>query len=127
MKAERRAAERQKVHPLKVTNFTSLDHMTLLSRNGHIVNASVTGFLLELSRKDIVPKELREGLSLEMLKGDKVLLRLEEMNLEISGTIARTQRSKDKYRIAIDFSDDAPEFWRECLMDLLPRPGEIDK
>ncbi len=54
-------------------------------------------------------------------------MHLEEMNLEVSGVITRTQLlGKKGFYIAVDYSEEAPEYWRECLMDLLPKPGELD-
>jgi hypothetical protein len=126
-KMNRRVAARQEVNPLEINGFTSLDHMTLLSRKGFIVDASSSGFLLHMKRTDLVPKQFRNTLSLKPLEGDQVLLTIPAMNLEIGGVIARTRRiSKDLYEIAIDYSADAPEYWRECLVDLLPRPGEFE-
>lgn len=124
---DRRVAPREDFEPIAITGFTSLDHKTLLARTGHIVEASITGFLLHLKRKDLVPKKFREVLSLEELEGDHVMLRISPLSLEIGGKIARTKRvSKDLFEIAIDFSEDAPEYWREALIDMLPRPGDYE-
>jgi glycine cleavage system aminomethyltransferase T len=50
------------------------------------------------------------------------------MNIEISGRIARTKLlGKQGFEIGIDYAEDAPEYWRECLVDLLPAPGEFDE
>lgn len=123
---KQRIAPRQKMEQLEITGFTSLDHMTLLSRAGFIVDASSSGFLIHVGRKDLVPKQFREKLSIEALEGDQVLLTIPLMNLEISGKIARTKRiNKDIYEIAIDYSDDSPEYWRELLLEMLPKPGEM--
>lgn len=120
--SERRIAPRETVDPILIRAFTSLDHMTLLSRKGAIVEASTTGFLLQLERKEIVPKQFQKELSLDALLGDKVVLMIDAMNLEIGGKIARTKRlTKDLFEIAIDYSEDAPEYWREALVDMLPR------
>jgi hypothetical protein len=122
----RRGGVRTEVEPLEIRGFTSLDHMTLLSRSGWIIDASKTGFLLHINRKDLVPRQFREALSVDELTGDQVILLIDKMNLEIGGKIARSQRvSKDLYEIAIDFSDDAPEYWRECLLELLPKSGDF--
>lgn len=124
---DRRYNPREELEPIEIRGFTSLDHMTLLSRSGLIVDASKTGFLLHVERKELVPKQFRDTLSIDVLVGDKVILMIDPLNLEIGGKIARTKRvSKDLYEIAIDFSEDAPEYWRECLLDLLPRPGDLD-
>lgn len=117
-------ALREDLEPLPIRSLTSIDHMTLLARQGWLVEASTTGFLLEVERKHLAPKVFRDSLSLKELEGDRVYLTIDAMNLEIGGTITRTHRlSKDRWQIAIDLRDDAPEYWRECLMEFLPRPG----
>jgi hypothetical protein len=127
MSSDRRIAPRESVDPIEIRGFTSLDHMTLLSRRGFIVEASTTGFLLNVDRKDLVPKQFKNELSLEALLGDKVILMIEPMNLELSGKIARTKRlTKDVFEIAIDYSEDSPEYWREILVDMLPRAADYD-
>lgn len=117
-------AAREDLEPLPIRGLTSIDHMTLLARKGFLVEASTTGFLLEIERRDLAPKIFRDSLSLQELEGDRVYLMIDAMNLEVGGTITRTKRvNKDRYQIAVDFREDAPEYWRECLLELLPRPG----
>ena len=117
-------ALRENLEPLSIRGLTSIDHMTLLARRGWLVEASTTGFLIEIERRDLAPKTFRDSLSLKELEGDKVYLMIDEMNLEVGGIIARTHRvNKDRWQIAIDFREDAPEYWRECLIELLPKPG----
>lgn len=117
-------ALRENLEPLPIRGLTSIDHMTLLARKGWLVEASTTGFLLEIERRDLAPKVFRDSLSLKELEGDKVYLMIDNMNLEVGGVITRTHRvTKDRWQIAIDFREDAPEYWRECLVELLPKPG----
>lgn len=123
---ERRVAPREKLKPIQVRGLTSLDHKTQLSRNAYIMDASVTGFLLHVDRKDIIPKEFRDSLSIAQLEGDRVILMIDPLNLEIAGKIARTRRlNKDTYEICVDFSADAPEYWRAALVDMLPRTQDF--
>ena len=117
-------AARESLEPLPIRGLTSIDHMTLLARKGFLVEASTTGFLLEIERRDLAPKSFRDSLSLKELEGDKVYLMIDAMNLEVGGVITRTHRlNKDRWQIAVDFREDAPEYWRECLLELLPKPG----
>lgn len=123
----RRVAPRKQVTPIHVAYVTSLDDFTKIARDADMVEASATGLLLHVKREHLLPASLRGNLNLDCLIGDKVFMRLEDMNLEISGTVARTQLlGKAGFLIAVDYSADAPEYWRECLMDLLPAPGEIE-
>lgn len=107
--------------------MSALENLARITKGGEIIEASITGFLMTVSRDDLVPQNLRKNLTLESLIGQKVILRLPQMNLEISGIIARTQlKGKKGFEIGIDYTADAPEYWRECLVDLLPAPGEFD-
>ncbi len=108
--------------------MSSLDSLTKLTRGGNIIEASVTGFLVTVTREDLVPVALRKNLTLDDLVGTKVLLHLPQMNLEVSGVIARTKFiGKKGFELGVDYTEDAPEYWRECLVDLLPAPGELDE
>lgn len=127
LKPSGRQGPRKGITPLEVATVSSLENLTKISRRGEIVQASVSGFLLMIKREDLVPQQLRRNLNIDALIGTRVMMHLPQMNLEISGRIARTQlMGKKGYAVGIDFSDDAPEYWRECLVDLLPIPGEID-
>ncbi len=126
-RTKRRSSPRKEVTPLQVSHLTALDDFTKIAKNGSVVQASSTGLLIHIDREDLVPQSLRKNLSLDCLIGDRVFFHLEEMNLEISGVIARTKLSGKKgFFIAVDYSEDAPEYWRECLTDLLPAPGELE-
>lgn len=127
-RVQKRASPRKEVEPLRVSNLTSLENFVRIARYGEVIEASANGLLLMVKRDDLVPTSLRGGLNIDALVGDKVFIHLEDMNLEISGTIKRTEfKGKKGFLIAVDYSSDAPEYWRECLMDLLPTPGELDQ
>ena len=127
MLKNRRLASRREITPLEVSSMSSLESLTKITKGGEIVEASTSGFLMNIKREDIVPLALRSTLTLDDIIGTKVLSHLPQMNLEISGKIARTKLvGKKGFEIGIDYSDDAPEYWRECLLDLLPAPGEFD-
>lgn len=125
MKAQKprkqRIAPRKDVSYLTLDGFSSLENLQKLAKHGEIIEASTSGLLIHFKREDFIPKELRSNLNLDSLLGHNVYMNIHEMNLEISGTITRTQfLGKKGFLVAIDYSSDAPEYWRECLMDLLP-------
>jgi hypothetical protein len=128
MKSDRRIADRKNIDSVQFNDLTSITQYSVIAREGRIVNASTTGFLIEIERKDIVPEDLRENLSLESTLGQQVALYLPQMNLDLDGTITRASHiGKGCFAIAIDFSFDVPEYWRACLIDLLPAPGELEE
>lgn len=126
MRAERRLAERKTVDEIIVSELTSLSNYNVIARAGSIVDASSSGFLLVLNRREIVPTDLRDGMTLESLVGQQVVMFLPQMNLDLDGTVIRADhKGKGRFEVAITFSPDVPEYWRDCLVDLLPAPGEI--
>jgi hypothetical protein len=131
MKAERRISNRKEVYPLKISSMAVSESMAKIVRHGVIVNASSQGMLMHIRREDLIPRSLKNTLSLDSLIGDTVVIRIEEMNLELSGKITRTRLlGKEGFELAMDYTSDAPEYWRECLIDLLPTPqefGELQK
>ena len=126
-KKKLRSSVRRQITPLEVSSISSLENLSKIAKSGEIRQASTTGFLVIVKREDLVPAQLRRNLNIDEIVGLRVLLHLPQMNIEISGKIARTRLlGKKGYEIGVDFSDDAPEYWRECLFDLLPAPGEFD-
>lgn len=125
-KAERRLAERKSVDAIQVSELTSLSNYMVLAHRGEIVDASTTGFLLRVHRKELIPQELKGHLSMDSVVGQQVVMYLPQMNLDLDGRVVRTEHlGKGVFEVAIDFSDEVPDYWRECLIDLLPGPGEL--
>jgi len=123
----KRNSPRRDIDPLKVTSISSLDNFAKISNEASIVEASTNGLLITLSRDSLVPAALRRNLNIDEIIGMKVLLHISQMNIEISGKIARTKfLGKEGFKLAIDYTEDAPAYWRECLVDLLPVPGELE-
>ncbi len=126
MKSERRVAGRKAVEGILISDLTAITNYAVIAKAGRIVNASTSGFLLEIERKDLVPKSLRENLNLESLLGQHVALYLPQMNLDLDGSVTRaTHMGKGRFVVGVDFSYEVPEYWRACLVDLLPMPGEM--
>ncbi len=119
-RAPRREINREDAK-LTVDALCSMDNLEKLAQYGEIVEASATGILLRIDRKDFLNKELRANLNIDQLVGKEVFFNIHEMDLEISGRVARTKfTGKTGFLIAVDYSEGSPEYWRECLMDFLP-------
>ncbi|MEQ1877000.1 MAG: hypothetical protein ABL958_10170 [Bdellovibrionia bacterium] len=128
MRPNKRVAPRKQVVGLHVKNLTALDHFSVIARVALLVDISSSGLLLHVDRKHLVPKSLRENLTLQSLEGEHIMLQIKEMDLEIDGKIARTRMiGKGVFEVAVDFSAEAPEYWRECLVDLMPDNAEMEE
>lgn len=106
---------------LTLDSISSMENLEKLAQYGEIVEASATGILIAIKREDFVSKDLRANLNIDQLIGKEVFFNIHEMDLEISGKVARTKfLGKKGFLVAVDYSSDSPEYWRECLMDMLP-------
>lgn len=123
-----RKSPRKDLSPRSISALASLDDLAKIARGGEVVQVSSSGILLLVKREDLIPLALRRNLNIDALVGGRVIIHLEDLDLEISGKVARTRYiGKKGFEIGIDYSDDAPEYWRECLVDLLPAPGELEE
>lgn len=124
----RRGASRKTVQGVSVSNITALSQFAMIARCGSMVDVSSTGILLMIDRRDLVPKTLKDNLSLHSIEGEHIMIRISGMDLDLDGYVSRTRHlGKGVFEVAIDFSSDAPEYWRECLVDLMPAPGDIEE
>ncbi|MBY0315384.1 MAG: hypothetical protein K2Q26_07685 [Bdellovibrionales bacterium] len=120
----KRGAARFELDPLEIHGMISINSLTPVCDFGQIVEASSTGFKLIVKRDDLSAPELRSTLNLDGLCGEEISLYIPIMDLDITGLVTRTKYLANKqFEIGIDYSSDAPEYWRECLCDLLPRAG----
>ena len=121
-----RSAPRREIEPIEVDSVSSLENLHKIAKKATVVEASITGFRLMIRREDLIPSELRQNLNLDALMDSKILIHIHLMNLEISGTVRRTKFiGKSGFELGVDYTNDAPEYCRECLLDLLPLPGEL--
>ena len=126
MKSEKRYFDRQELDPLAIQGLISISDLTPIADGGYLVEASVSGFRLEVHRDELCDPKLRDHLTLEDIVGCQVSIFIPAMDLDITGLITRTKyRGDGTFEIGIDYTSDAPEYWRECLCDLLPKPGEL--
>lgn len=118
----KRISSRHNIQPLEIHGMISIANLTPICDFGHIIEASSSGFKLIIKRDDFCQAEHKSTMNLDTLKGTEVSLYIPIMDLDITGHITRTKYASNKeFEIGIDYSSDAPEYWRECLCDLLPR------
>lgn len=127
MGAEKRSIERKSVDYVSVRDLTSLSDYNLIATQGYITDISTAGFLLVLSRKHLAREELKQNLNLDSIIEQDVALYLPQMNLDLDGRVIRAAYvGQGNFEVAIKFASDIPEYWKECVMDLLPKPGEME-
>ncbi len=127
-KTKLRDAERKELGRLPVSDITAIDNFALLVREAFIVDISAKGLLLQIHRDHIVPKTLRGGINLDDLIGEHIMISIDIMDLDIDGFVTRTKYAgNNTFEIGIDYSQGTPEYWRECLVDLMPSTGDLNE
>lgn len=125
---ELRKNGRKLLDPIHAIDIRLLDTNIALARYGTILNTSTTGFLIEVSPREVSPEVTQNKLPLSCIEGQFVLMTIDEMNLAIDGRVARfCYNAQEMLEIAIDFSANTPVYWRECFADLLPTQGECEQ
>ncbi len=124
---ERRQVKRKQVQTLEVSNIVSCETLKPVCTRAQIIDTSIKGFLLLIERQDLLSNDLKGNLTLDSMKGMELSLYVEQMELELDGVVGLTRhRGKGLFEVLVNFSNDTPKYWRECLMDLLPQPGEFE-
>ncbi len=124
----KRKHKRQLVDYIDFSDLCLSEDTEKICKHGKIIDASVSGFLIEIHRDNLSRHQDRQNLSLDHLVGEYVNIFLPQMNLDLEGKIHRCQhKGQGTFQLGIKFSSDIPEYWRECLMDLLPYPGEFEE
>lgn len=120
--SEKRVAHRHNINPLEIHGMISISNLTPICDFGTITEASSSGFKLIVKRDDFCTNELRASMDIDSIKNLEISLYIPIMDLDITGKVTRTKYVSNKeFEIGIDYTQDAPEYWRECLCDLLPR------
>lgn len=123
-----RKSPRKQTTNIRVSHLTSMNGFAKLAKNLEIIQASNNGLLLQVARANLMLPSLRKNLTLDSIHGDRVLMHIKDMEIDLAGVVARTGlNGKKGFYIAIDYTEDAPEYWGECLVELLPAPGEIEE
>jgi len=123
--SRRAQQDRKLVSQINVLNIKNVATGEVYFSKASVVDVSATGVLLRVERDDIIALNLRSTLTLSVLHNVSVGFTIEIMDTHIEGVITRTKpEGKGTFVAAVDFREDAPEYWRHCLVDLLPSEDE---
>ena len=128
MDQENRAVKyRKNVSQVDVLNVKNVSNGDVYFSRATLVDVSPTGLLLRVERENILALGLRSTLTLSTIIGEGVGFTIEIMDTYIEGLITRTKlEGHGTFVVAVDFREDAPEYWRQCLVDLLPNDDLTD-
>jgi len=122
-----RKSLRKSIHPLELSRIVLGKNQSQLASGGTLIEVSETGFKFILDRKELKSTRFRGQLDLSNLVQETIWIHLDDLDLILEGTIMRTRFiGRGLFEIGVDYTHSAPEYWRECLVDLLPNPNEIE-
>ncbi len=122
-----RNKKRKYLNTIKFEEFTVLNNYKVIIDSGYIVDASVDGFRIELDRSSLKEEALKNNLSLDSLLGAHIAIFLPQMAMDLDGFVMRTSHNGNgNFSMYIEFSSDVPEYWRDCLIDLLPTDEDLE-
>jgi hypothetical protein len=125
---ERRKSPRKLLDPIHVADIETTEQPMIIADHGTLLNASASGLLIHVNRRDLNPDLRSPNQSLTTIEGKDVIMKIVEMELKIDARVVRARAIDNTFcEIAVDFSDMASDYWRECLAELLPNVGEIDR
>lgn len=128
VKEERLHAFRKEVAEIFVLNVRNIKTQEVLFSRAEVLDVSPSGLLLLVKRDEIVALSLRSTLTMSLIHDISVGFTIEVMDNYIEGIIKRSKpHGRGEFLIAVDFSADAPEYWRESLVDLLPGKQGFDE
>ena len=104
---------------IKVDLFSFIKTSDVIAHKAFLFQVSPQGFYLRVNRKDLL-SSLRENLNLDSIHKKDVVLHIPEMDIELDGVVAYTRHiGRGIFEIFIEFFDNAPQYWRQCLLDML--------
>jgi hypothetical protein len=123
--SRRLSADRKIVNQISALNVKNITSGEVLFSRASVIDVSPTGLLLRVKRDEILTHKLRSTLTLSIIHGESVGFSIEVMDTYIEGVITRTKaEGRGDFLAAVDFRDDAPDYWRQCFVDLLPDESE---
>lgn len=123
---EKRSEYRKTLGAIQFEEFTTLENYKVLIKSGYIVDASINGFLIIVQRDELFDN-LKSNLSLDDLVEKHIALYLPQMQIDLNGYVKRTRhKGNGEFDLYIEFSEDVPDYWRDCLVELLPSTEELE-
>lgn len=121
----RLGTDRKQVEAVYVVNIKNTATGEVYFSRATVVDVSPTGILLGIDREHILSLDLRSNLTLDPICNTNLGFTIEIMDTYIEGDVARTApNGSGQYVVAVDFRDDAPDYWRQAFVDILPGRDE---
>lgn len=112
----------QQIKGLKAASITLSNEDNFIVKKAFISKVSPTGFNLTFNYRDLVPESLKFQLHLHSLWYKNIHVYIPDMEIDLEGKVIGTRHmGKGNFEVNIEFSEEVPKYWCECLFDLWPK------
>ena len=111
-----------KIQGVKAASITLSNEDNLIVKKAVVSEVSPHGFNLTFHYRDLVPKSLKFQLHLHSLWYKNIHMYIPDMEIDLEGKVIGTRHiGKGNFEVNVEFSQEIPQYWCECLFDLWPK------
>ncbi|MDE0119532.1 MAG: hypothetical protein OXM55_05940 [Bdellovibrionales bacterium] len=113
----------QETQQIKACSITFSNEENIIAKRAIISEVTTSGFKLILNYRNLVPDSLKFQLHLNTLWYKNIRIYIPDMEMDWEGKVVGTQHlGKGCFEVNIEFFQEVPNYWRECLFELWPKP-----
>ena len=114
----------KEIQKVKACSITFYNEENIIVKKAIISEVTTSGFKLILNYRNLVPDSLKFQLHLSKLWYKNIRVYIPDMEMDWEGKVIGTQHlGKGRFEVNIEFFQEVPHYWRECLFDLWPKPN----
>ncbi len=107
---------------VKACSITLSNEEDIIVKKAFVSEVTPKGFKLILNYHDLVPESLKLQLHLHDLWYKNIHTYIPDMDMDWEGKVIGTQHlGKGNAEVNIEFFQEVPKYWCECLFDLWPK------
>lgn len=107
---------------VKATSIALSHEESLIVKKAVVSEVSPKGFNLTFNYQDLIMDSLKFQWGLHTLWYKNIDIYIPDMEMDIEGKVIGAKRlEQGKFEVNIEFSQEAPVYWRECLFELWPK------
>ena len=107
---------------IKACSITFSDAEDILVKKAFVSEVTSKGFKLILNYRDLVSESLKLELDLHSLYHKNIHAYIPDMEMDWAGKVTGSRHlGKGNFEVNIEFFQQEPKYWRECLFDLWPK------
>ncbi len=114
--------EIQKTTGVKATSIALSQEESLIVKKAFVSEVSPKGFNLTFNYQDMVMDSLKFQWDLHTLWHKNIDIYIPDMEMDIEGKVIGAKHlGQGNFEVNMEFSQESPVYWRECLFELWPK------